>query len=210
MRADRRTGGGLRSLGPWCAACVLAAVAGCASAPEPKPEPAPPPADQADKPSEPDKPPEPPPPPGEEAAAGTKLDEATPPPDELSLSEDTSRLLAAAAQAADGDPAAALRLVEQAAEGNPKCYPCQYNRGVLLERQGRWDDAALAYRKALQIHAAHLASVINLSNLQLRLRRPAEAQATITAAVKAAPKDPGLRNQLAAVLLGLGKNEEAA
>jgi tetratricopeptide (TPR) repeat protein len=132
------------------------------------------------------------------------------PPDELALSEESSRLLVAAARSADSDPAAALGLLEQAARSNPRCYPCHYNRGVMLERQGRFDEAIQAYGQALGLHRAHLASVINLSNLLLRQKKGRQAQGVVTEALKAAPKDTGLRNQQAALLLGLGKPEEAA
>lgn len=126
------------------------------------------------------------------------------------MGEDASRLLATAAQSADSDPTAARKLVEQAVSDNPRCFQCHYSMGVLLEKEGKFAQAAHAYQQALKIHPAHLQSAINLSNLYLRLGRHREAQLLVSAAVRAAPRDLGLRNQLAAVLLASRQYNKAA
>ena len=126
------------------------------------------------------------------------------------MGEDASRLLAAAAQSADSDPAAARKLVEQAVSDNPRCFQCLYSKGVLLEKEGKFAQAAHAYQQALKIHPAHLQSAINLSNLYLRLDRQREAQMLVSTAVRAAPRELGLRNQLAAVLLASRQYDKAA
>jgi tetratricopeptide (TPR) repeat protein len=126
------------------------------------------------------------------------------------MGEDASRMLATAAQTADSDPAAARKLVEQAVSDNPRCFQCYYSMGVLLEKEGKFAQASHAYQQALKIHPAHLQSAINLSNLYLRLARHREAQVLVSAAVRAAPRDLGLRNQLAAVLLASRQYDKAA
>jgi tetratricopeptide (TPR) repeat protein len=136
-------------------------------------------------------------------------DEETPIPVEA-MGEDASRLLATAAQKADTDPEAARKLVEQAVSDNPRCFQCHFSKGVLLEKEGKFAQAAHAYQQALKIHPAHLQSAINLSNLYLRLARHREAQILVSSAVRAAPRDLGLRNQLAAVLLASRQYDKAA
>ena len=126
------------------------------------------------------------------------------------MGEDASRMLATAAQTADSDPAAARKLVEQAISDNPRCFQCFFSKGVLLEKEGKFAQASHAYQQALKIHPAHLQSAINLSNLYLRLGRHREAQVLVSAAVRAAPRDLGLRNQLAAVLLASRQYDKAA
>ncbi len=131
-------------------------------------------------------------------------------PDELSLSEETAGLLSSAIQIAGTDKEEALSLVEKAAASNPKCYQCYYNKGVLLEKQNRFTEAVDSYRKALKLKPTHLATVINLSNLYLRQKKVERARSIVTAAVKKAPKDLGLRNQLIVVLLAAGRYDDAA
>ncbi|MFC1655062.1 tetratricopeptide repeat protein, partial [Myxococcota bacterium] len=126
------------------------------------------------------------------------------------MGEDASRLLATAAQSADADPVAARKLVEQAVSDNPRCFQCHFSMGVLLEKEGKFAQAAHAYQQALKIHPAHLQSAINMSNLYLRLDRHREAQMLVSSAVRAAPRDLGLRNQLAAVLLASRQYDRAA
>jgi tetratricopeptide (TPR) repeat protein len=136
--------------------------------------------------------------------------EAGEPPPVEAMGEEASRLLAAAAQSADSDPEAARKLVERAISDNPRCFQCQYSMGVLLEKEGKFAQATHAYQQALTVHPAHLQSAINLSNLYLRLGRPREGQLLVSASVRAAPRDLGLRNQLAAVLLASGQYDKAA
>ena len=138
------------------------------------------------------------------------MDVEAPAPAIEAMGEDASRQLATAAQTADSDPAAARKLVEQAVSDNPRCFQCYYSLGVLLEKEGKFAQATHAYQQALKIHPAHLQSAINLSNLYMRLARHREAQILVSAAVRAAPRDLGLRNQLAAVLLASRQYDKAA
>jgi tetratricopeptide (TPR) repeat protein len=138
------------------------------------------------------------------------VDLEVPTPAIEAMGEDASRLLATAAQTAESDTAAARNLVEQAVSDNPRCFQCYYSLGVLLEKEGKFAQASHAYQQALKIHPAHLQSAINLSNLYLRLDRHREAQVLVSAAVRAAPRDLGLRNQLAAVLLASRQYDKAA
>jgi len=137
-------------------------------------------------------------------------DVEAPTPAVEAMGEDASRMLATAAQTADSDPAAARKLVEQAVSDNPRCFQCYYSLGVLLEKEGKFAQASHAYQHALKVHPAHLQSAVNLSNLYLRLGRHREAQMLVSAAVRAAPRDLGLRNQLAAVLLASRQYDKAA
>lgn len=137
-------------------------------------------------------------------------DMEAPTPAVEAMGEEASHQLATAAQTADSDPAAARKLIEQAVSDNPRCFQCHYSMGVLLEKEGKFAQASHAYQQALKIHPAHLQSAINLSNLYLRLARHREAQILVSAAVRAAPRDLGLRNQLAAVLLASRQYDKAA
>jgi tetratricopeptide (TPR) repeat protein len=192
-------------------ALILASA--CASTPEPKPEEEVKPAEQADASGE-----EITPLVEEDRPGVAKSDESSkPPPSEaqplpepVALGEEASQLLASAAQLAESDPAGARKMVEQAARDNPRCFQCQYDIGVLLESEGKIADAARAYQKALSIHPIHLQSVINLSNLYVREGDLPRARQVVSAAVRAAPRELGLRNQLAAVLLASRKLKEAA
>ena len=149
---------------------------------------------------------------GEEEVPDSAIpaDVEAPTPAVEAMGEDASRTLATAAQTADSDPVAARKLVEQAVSDNPRCFQCYYSLGVVLEKEGKFAQASHAYQQALKIHPAHLQSVINLSNLYLRLDRQREAQMLVSAAVRAAPRDLGLRNQLAAVLLASRQYDKAA
>jgi tetratricopeptide (TPR) repeat protein len=132
-----------------------------------------------------------------------------PPPVEP-LGEEATRLLTVAAQTADSDPMAARKLVEQALSENPRCFQCYYNQGVLLEREGKFDEAIAAYQRVLSLHASYQPAIVNLSNLHVRQGRQEKALSVVSAAVRAAPKDLALRNQLAAVLIAGNKLGDAA
>ena len=137
-------------------------------------------------------------------------DQAPQSQDELAQSAEKSRMLAKVVNTAPADPHTALQLVSRAASSYPDCFQCYYNKGVLLEKQGRIDEATNAYRSALNIRPSHLESVINLSNIHLRNKNVSRARQVITAGVKKSPRDLNLRNQLVRVLIASGKFKDAS
>ena len=77
-------------------------------------------------------------------------------PDEFELGQEVSALLASAVQRAEGDPQGALKLAEQAVDKHPRCVQCHYNKAVLLERQTRFGDAEVAYKKEIALKPKQL------------------------------------------------------
>lgn len=118
-------------------------------------------------------------------------------------------LLAQGADAAKSDVARGLKIFEDGASQYATVPQFNYNAGVLYERQGRYDDAVKAYKKAIAVDAKFLAPVENLANLSVRRQDLAGAEAILLEAIKRAPGDLNLRNRLIAVWLAGGKADAA-
>jgi tetratricopeptide (TPR) repeat protein len=129
---------------------------------------------------------------------------------EHQLGEKTADLLASAAEVAKTNPDKAQRLISRAIDRDSRCYQCFYDLGVLRESEGKYTEAMKAYRQALGINPAHLPAVINVSNMYLRGKQVDDAKAVVLSAVRGAPKDLGLRNQLTVVLIASRRLDEAA
>jgi tetratricopeptide (TPR) repeat protein len=126
------------------------------------------------------------------------------------LDDDIGQLLTRAADISRSDPIQAKNLIANATRRNPNCFQCFYNSAVLSESQGRISEAENNYLKALKINPVHVESVANLSNLYIRQQREKKALSVVSNAVRAAPRDLNLRNQLVSVLLALDKFDQAA
>jgi len=91
-----------------------------------------------------------------------------------------------------GEAAEALR---QAARGLPREASLQYNLGVALQRQGKTEDARLAYSQALAIDAGYEQARRALAALAVP-SGPPRAPVAAPAVAVGAPVDPGLLQQL--------------
>jgi Flp pilus assembly protein TadD len=129
---------------------------------------------------------------------------------ERPLGEKTADLLASAAEVVAANPDKAQRYINQAIDGDSRCYQCFYDLGVLRESEGKFTEAMKAYRKALGIYPAHPATVINISNMYLRGTQVDDAKTVVLSAINIAPKDLSLRNQLTVVLIASRRLDEAA
>lgn len=78
-----------------------------------------------------------------------------------------------------------------------------------LAQQGRPDDAAALWLRALSSHPAHFPSLFNLAFLRQSQQRYDEAASLLTRAAKIKPADFNTRYLLGATLLKLGRREEA-
>jgi Flp pilus assembly protein TadD len=126
------------------------------------------------------------------------------------LGEESSKLLASAAQVAQTNHDEAQQLINRAIDNDSRCYQCFYDLGVLRESEGKFAEALKAYQQGLGIYPAHLQTVINLSNMYLRVEQREDAKTVVLAAIHVAPKDLGLRNQLTVVLIASRHLDEAA
>jgi Flp pilus assembly protein TadD len=91
-----------------------------------------------------------------------------------------------------------------------KPQPAIYNDlGVVLERQGLPDEAAEAYRKAVQLDPKSASAHLNLGSSLARSGKLAEAENQLRRAIKADPQNAAAHQMLARVLESLGKADEA-
>ncbi len=87
-------------------------------------------------------------------------------------------------------PAEAQAEFQKALEINPSYAEAQANLGIALAQQGRWQDAVLAYRKALSlpIYPTPELAYANLGWAYLSLNRLKEAEEAYRAAIQLQPK----------------------
>jgi len=81
--------------------------------------------------------------------------------------------------------------LDSAMELDPRVPEASLVRGQLLERQGRFDEAAQAYRNELANKSGDLPASIALSRVEGRLGRPAEQERVLRNAIQANPGSPG-------------------
>jgi spermidine synthase len=82
--------------------------------------------------------------------------------------------------------------------------------GAICADQQRYEEAAEAFRSALQVDPQHRQSHIELANVLTALRKPAEAAKHYEAALERRQNDPELRLKLALVLIDSGDHARAA
>jgi tetratricopeptide (TPR) repeat protein len=84
-----------------------------------------------------------------------------------------------------------------------------FERAVSAEAEGRWDEAVLYYRQALEQDPGLLKARNNLGNLYIRQNRLAEAVGQFQAALTLAPAYAYARNNLGSAYLMMGQETEA-
>jgi tetratricopeptide (TPR) repeat protein len=85
----------------------------------------------------------------------------------------------------------------------------EYNLGIVLDRQKRWDEARARYERALAINPFHTRS---MNNLGIGLARRGQASAALAMygrALESAPDDPEVLSNFASVLIGERRLDEA-
>jgi Flp pilus assembly protein TadD len=91
-----------------------------------------------------------------------------------------------------------------------KPQPAIYNDlGFVLERQGLAEEAARAYRKAIELDPELASAHYNLGSSLARSGKFAEAERQLRAAIEADPKSAAAHQALAQVLESLGRTDEA-
>ena len=85
----------------------------------------------------------------------------------------------------------------------------EYDYGVVLGLQARWDDAAAAYRRAIVLNPLHAQARNNLGQTLEQRRDFAAAAAEYRQAVEAQPSFRLARFNLGRMLLALGQSQEA-
>ena len=107
-----------------------------------------------------------------------------------------------------GNNAAAADLLGRAAKLDPNSADLQDHLGVALALLGRWEEAAAAWERAIQLHpTAEVA--LNLANALRRIGRSDEAIARYQQAIELKPDVPAAHNNLGNLLREQGQPEEA-
>ena len=81
--------------------------------------------------------------------------------------------------------------------------------GFILQRLGRWAEAAAAYREALRAKPDSVRTEDGLGYVLLRMGRPDEARQHLENALRLAPADAAVHFNLANALLDLGRVEQS-
>jgi arylsulfatase A-like enzyme/Tfp pilus assembly protein PilF len=89
-----------------------------------------------------------------------------------------------------GDAATVNSELNAALKIDPRAPEANLVRGQLLERQGRLDEAAVAYQTELANKSGNLAAAIALSRLEGRRGRPAEQERVLREAIRTNPESP--------------------
>lgn len=93
---------------------------------------------------------------------------------------------------------------------HPGPYPDVYmNLGLALLHQGKLDEAATSYQKALDLRPNELEGLLNLGNILGDLGKPDEAIACYRKAIAFNPDFAAAHNSLGVTLHGLGRLDEA-
>jgi predicted O-linked N-acetylglucosamine transferase (SPINDLY family) len=89
--------------------------------------------------------------------------------------------------AAEGKLTAALAVYDRLIESNPSLAEAQFNRSIVLQRQGRFDDAANGFRAALQLRPRWTEALLALGRLAFLACHYREAEIWFQRAVDVAP-----------------------
>lgn len=84
------------------------------------------------------------------------------------------------------------------------------NLGTVYSRQGRWEDAITAYRKALSLDSKNITAIYNLGSVETKLGNYAEAEKIFRRGYEIDPSNPFILNGLAYAWAQQEKNLETA
>lgn len=118
-----------------------------------------------------------------------------------------SEISRAVALGNSGQSEEARRALESVIKAEPKAYAAHYNLGLLDERAGKFDSAALSYRKALEIESDFSPALLNL--VRMELRQGKDALGTAESYIKKSPNNFEHQYAKLEALLGSGKDKEA-
>lgn len=113
------------------------------------------------------------------------------------------------AAAARGDWPAAEAALRELLPDTPDNPSLHYNLGLVLRRQGRFDEALAAIRTALDLQPGHQGALFEQAACLMDLGRLKEAEAGFTAYLEAFPDDPDGRSNRARIRLRLGEPQKA-
>lgn len=105
--------------------------------------------------------------------------------------------------------ASALQTAECGLALEPASLPLNFFMAVILQVQGRSEDAAVVYRRLLELRPDHPQALVNLGVVVKDLGSLSEAERHLRQAVALAPSYLGARASLSQVLLAAGRYEEA-
>ena len=103
----------------------------------------------------------------------------------------------------------AIAELQKGLAANPKLPLAHFLYGEALVQKSDWAGAAAAFRRELEIDPNHFESNLMLGNLLREEGRPEEALRYVTHAARLRGGDLGVKHALGAVLVALGRLEEA-
>jgi tetratricopeptide (TPR) repeat protein len=106
-------------------------------------------------------------------------------------------------------PDEALAAYRQAELFQPRDPGSYFSAGALLQKQNRWQDASDEYQKVLKLDPSSSDALINLANIDIRLRLLPDAEIVLRKLMDIHPNDPHVHIQLGRVLAAEGKKDEA-
>jgi tetratricopeptide (TPR) repeat protein len=91
---------------------------------------------------------------------------------------------------AKNDVPGALKAIESGISANPSYTHGYVTRGVVLGVMKRWPESLKSLERGMAEHPNDIDGLIALAAAQANLRKVKEARATITRAIRLAPKHP--------------------
>lgn len=108
-----------------------------------------------------------------------------------------------------GDPEAALTFVRRALASEPDASEYHYNLGVALAQLDRFDEAASAFDRSLELDPVNAAACNNLGAMLMVQEQTDAALAAFLTAIKLNPEYASAYSNLGRLLLQTGKAEDA-
>jgi len=92
---------------------------------------------------------------------------------------------------------------------NPGCWMAHYNLGIVLNDQGKTDEAIAHYQEAIELRPRYAEAHYNLGRLLAQKGRLDDAVAHYEKALEINPADAEARNNLGVTLFGIGRVDDA-
>src|SRR3954469_23404560 len=109
-----------------------------------------------------------------------------------------------------GQPDAAIALIRRAVAVRPQTAALHMSLGRACEAAGKSTDAIAAYEDAARLDAQNPQPWLALGNVLFAVGQMTRAEVVYRTAAALAPQDGTIRNNLAAVLIQLDREDEAA